>query len=172
MCFRFCCTNWQGTELLSCTLMTVLTVGTDTTDPFLAYHAPSCTVYVRLTASSSSAQVAELVSRYPSNYKQSAVIPLLDLAQQQNEGWLSLAAMNRVAQVRGCINRDTIAFCSLRHTLTRPRQRCRPSPTAADGNPSNLAPVERRLCCKRQTVASCLSPDEPQQVNPGGARHV
>ena len=40
-----------------------------------------------------------MVSRYPSNYKQSAVIPLLDLAQQQNEGWLSLAAMNRVAEV-------------------------------------------------------------------------
>ena len=39
------------------------------------------------------------MSRYPSNYKQSAVIPLLDLAQQQNEGWLSLAAMNRVADV-------------------------------------------------------------------------
>ena len=47
-------------------------------------------------------QVAEVVSRYPSNYKQSAVIPLLDLAQQQNEGWLSLAAMNRVAEVSGC----------------------------------------------------------------------
>jgi NADH dehydrogenase (ubiquinone) flavoprotein 2 len=46
-----------------------------------------------------STQVAEVVSRYPSNYKQSAVIPLLDLAQQQNEGWLSLAAMNKVAEV-------------------------------------------------------------------------
>ena len=44
-----------------------------------------------------------MVSRYPSNYKQSAVIPLLDLAQQQNEGWLSLAAMNRVADVSRCI---------------------------------------------------------------------
>jgi NADH:ubiquinone oxidoreductase subunit E len=39
------------------------------------------------------------MSRYPSNYKASAVIPLLDLAQQQNSGWLSLAAMNRVAKV-------------------------------------------------------------------------
>lgn len=44
-------------------------------------------------------QVAEILSRYPSNYKASAVIPLLDLAQQQNSGWLSLAAMNRVAKV-------------------------------------------------------------------------
>ena len=44
-------------------------------------------------------QAAEIISRYPSNYKASAVIPLLDLAQQQNGGWLSLAALNRVAQV-------------------------------------------------------------------------
>jgi NADH dehydrogenase (ubiquinone) flavoprotein 2 len=43
--------------------------------------------------------VAEVISRYPSNYKASALIPLLDLAQQQNDGWLSLAAMNRVAKV-------------------------------------------------------------------------
>lgn len=44
-------------------------------------------------------RVAEVISRYPANYKASAVIPLLDLAQQQNNGWLSLAAMNRVAKV-------------------------------------------------------------------------
>ena len=39
------------------------------------------------------------IAHYPPNYKQSAVIPVLDLAQQQNGGWLSLAAMNRVAKV-------------------------------------------------------------------------
>lgn len=44
-------------------------------------------------------RAAEIIARYPVNYKQSAVIPLLDLAQQQNGGWLSLAAMNRVAKV-------------------------------------------------------------------------
>jgi len=44
-------------------------------------------------------KVAERISFYPDNYKQSAVIPLLDLAQQQNGGWLSLAAMNKVAEV-------------------------------------------------------------------------
>jgi hypothetical protein len=45
-------------------------------------------------------QVAEIIGRYPPNYKASAVIPVLDIAQQQNNGWLSLAAMNRVAKVR------------------------------------------------------------------------
>lgn len=44
-------------------------------------------------------RVAEIIGRYPPNYKASAVIPVLDIAQQQNNGWLSLAAMNRVAKV-------------------------------------------------------------------------
>lgn len=43
--------------------------------------------------------MAELLAKYPTNYKQSAVIPMLDLAQQQNGGYLSLAAMNRVAKI-------------------------------------------------------------------------
>ena len=46
-------------------------------------------------------QIKVLLSRYPTNYAQSAVIPVLDLAQQQNEGWLSLNAMNKVAEVLG-----------------------------------------------------------------------
>jgi NADH dehydrogenase (ubiquinone) flavoprotein 2 len=41
-------------------------------------------------------QIEEILSHYPANYKQSAVIPLLDLAQQQNQGWLPVAAMNKV----------------------------------------------------------------------------
>ncbi|KAJ8513039.1 hypothetical protein OPV22_003473 [Ensete ventricosum] len=41
----------------------------------------------------------EILSHYPSNYKQSAVIPLLDLAQQQHGGWLPVSAMNAVAKI-------------------------------------------------------------------------
>eukprot|EP00959_Pyramimonas_sp_CCMP1952_P212046 4437667-Pyramimonas_sp.AAC.1 len=37
-----------------------------------------------------------IMAKYPSNYKQSAMIPLLDIAQQQNDGWLPVSAMNRV----------------------------------------------------------------------------
>ncbi|KZV17041.1 NADH dehydrogenase [Dorcoceras hygrometricum] len=44
-------------------------------------------------------QVEEILSHYPSNYKRSAVIPLLDLAQQQNGGWLPVSAMNHVAKI-------------------------------------------------------------------------
>ncbi|KAG0479391.1 hypothetical protein HPP92_010249 [Vanilla planifolia] len=44
-------------------------------------------------------RVKEILSHYPSNYKQSAVIPLLDLAQQQHGGWLPVSAMNEIARV-------------------------------------------------------------------------
>lgn len=43
--------------------------------------------------------VEKVLSKYPSNYKASGIIPLLDLAQRQNGGWLPLAAMDKVAQV-------------------------------------------------------------------------
>lgn len=46
-------------------------------------------------------KVKELLSHYPKNYKQSAVIPLLDLAQQQQGGWLPVQAMNRIAEIVG-----------------------------------------------------------------------
>ncbi|KAL9674669.1 hypothetical protein QQ045_002867 [Rhodiola kirilowii] len=44
-------------------------------------------------------KVKEIISHYPSNYKQSAVISLLDLAQQQHGGWLPVSAMIAVAKV-------------------------------------------------------------------------
>ena len=40
-----------------------------------------------------------ILSKYPDNYKQSAMIPLLDLAQRQNSNFLTLSAMNKVAKV-------------------------------------------------------------------------
>lgn len=46
-------------------------------------------------------KVATILSRYPKNYKQSGIIPLLDLAQRQNGNFLSLAAMRKVAKICG-----------------------------------------------------------------------
>jgi NADH dehydrogenase (ubiquinone) flavoprotein 2 len=45
------------------------------------------------------ANVERILAKYPANYRQSAIIPLLDLAQRQNGGWLILAAMNKVKHV-------------------------------------------------------------------------
>ncbi|PWZ19312.1 NADH dehydrogenase [ubiquinone] flavoprotein 2, mitochondrial [Zea mays] len=43
--------------------------------------------------------VNEILSHYPSNYKQSGIIPLLDLAQQQHGGWVPVAAMDAIAKI-------------------------------------------------------------------------
>jgi len=43
--------------------------------------------------------VENILGKYPGNYKQAGIIPLLDLAQRQNGGWLPLAAMDCVAKV-------------------------------------------------------------------------
>ncbi|RXG67498.1 NADH dehydrogenase [ubiquinone] flavoprotein 2, mitochondrial [Armadillidium vulgare] len=40
-----------------------------------------------------------VMSIYPFGHKKAAVIPLLDLAQRQNGGWLPLSAMHKVAEL-------------------------------------------------------------------------
>ena len=44
------------------------------------------------------AQAKKIIARYPQGRQQSAVMPLLDLAQRQ-EGWVSLAAMHVVGEM-------------------------------------------------------------------------
>ena len=43
-------------------------------------------------------KVSNIIKRYPNNKQQSAVLPLLDLAQRQNNGWLSKNAIEKVAE--------------------------------------------------------------------------
>ena len=42
--------------------------------------------------------IAEVLSRYPSQYKKAAVMPLLDLGQRQH-GFTSISVMNEVARI-------------------------------------------------------------------------
>lgn len=46
-------------------------------------------------------RVASIMAKYPENYKMSGCIPLLDLAQRQNDNFLSMAAVKKVAQILG-----------------------------------------------------------------------
>ena len=46
----------------------------------------------------SATQAAKIVQRYPQGRQQSAVMPLLDLAQRQNGGWLPEVAIRYVAE--------------------------------------------------------------------------
>ena len=43
-------------------------------------------------------KISEIIKKYPTSRIQSAVIPLLDLAQRQNNGWLSKNSMEKVAE--------------------------------------------------------------------------
>ena len=43
-------------------------------------------------------KVRKIIEKYPSGRKQSAIIPLLDLAQRQNKGWLNKKALDKVAE--------------------------------------------------------------------------
>ena len=43
-------------------------------------------------------KVENIIEKYPNGRQQSAVIPLLDLAQRQNKGWLNKKAIERVAE--------------------------------------------------------------------------
>ncbi len=43
--------------------------------------------------------VKAVIAKYPKGWQDSAVMPLLDLAQRQNDGWLPRAAMDTVAKM-------------------------------------------------------------------------
>ena len=46
-------------------------------------------------------KIQGILKKYPSHYRRAAMIPALDIAQRQNGGWLSLNAMNKVADMLG-----------------------------------------------------------------------
>jgi len=46
-------------------------------------------------------QIDSILKNYPSNRKQSALLPVLDLAQRQNNNWLPIEAMNEVSKILG-----------------------------------------------------------------------
>ena len=45
----------------------------------------------------------EILSKYPVKNKKSAVMPLLYLAQRQNQNWIPLAAMKYIANYLSCL---------------------------------------------------------------------
>lgn len=44
-------------------------------------------------------QIRRVMAKYPGNYKRSAVIPLLYIAQKQSGNWVPLSAMNKIAKI-------------------------------------------------------------------------
>lgn len=46
-------------------------------------------------------KVKTILAKYPKKYKRSAILPLLHLAQEQEGGYVKLAAMNKIADICG-----------------------------------------------------------------------
>ena len=44
-------------------------------------------------------KIKEIIARYPEGKQQSAVMPLLDLAQRQHDNWIPTAAMVKIAEI-------------------------------------------------------------------------
>jgi len=44
-------------------------------------------------------KIEQILLKYPPNYKQSAVIPFLFIAQEQHDNWIPLSAMNEIARI-------------------------------------------------------------------------
>jgi len=44
-------------------------------------------------------QIDSILKKYPSGKEESALLPLLDLAQRQNDNWLPMEAMNEVSKI-------------------------------------------------------------------------
>lgn len=97
------------------------------------------------------AECKRLIARYPEGRSKSALIPILHIAQAENEGWLSVNAMDAVAQVLGIQHIEVYEVASFysmfnlhpvgKHVL----EVCRTSPCMIRGSDDIIALLEKRL---------------------------
>ena len=65
--------------------------------------------------------IQKILRKYPTNYKKSAVIPVLFVAQKQNNNFLSLSAMKKVAEVLEIPEMDVFEVASFYTMFNRTR---------------------------------------------------
>jgi len=99
------------------------------------------------------AKADAIIAKYPAGRQASAMLPLLDLAQRQNNGWLSRAALDHVAEVLGVAPikvYEVATFYTMynlkpvgRHLV----QICRTTPCWLRGSDDLRAAAEQELGC-------------------------
>ena len=97
------------------------------------------------------AECREIIARYPQGRTKSALVPILHIAQAENGGWLSVNAMDAVAQLLGLQHIEVYEVASFysmfhlhpvgRHVL----EICRTSPCMLRGSDGLIAHAEKRL---------------------------
>lgn len=96
-------------------------------------------------------KVRELLAKFPDNYKASAVMPIMTLAQEQNDNWLPLAAMNKIAQMLDMAPirvYEVATFYTMYNREPMPRyhlQVCGTTPCQLCGSESLLATLQQKL---------------------------
>jgi len=97
------------------------------------------------------AKAEEIIARYPADKKKSALIPLLHLAQDENDGWLSVETMDYVASVLGILPIEVYEVASF-YSMFNLKKRgnclievCRTSSCWLSGAEDIVRHIEKRL---------------------------
>jgi len=97
------------------------------------------------------AECRALMERYPDGRSKSALIPILHIAQAENDGWLSVNAMDAVAGVLGLQRIEVYEVASfysmfnLHPVGTYVLDVCRTTPCMLRGSDDLIAHLERKL---------------------------
>lgn len=100
------------------------------------------------------AECREVMTHYPAEFSKSALIPILHIAQTDNDGWLSVPAMNAVAELLGIQYievYEVATFYSMFHLQPvgkRVLQVCFTAPCMLRGADDVIAHIEKRLGIK------------------------
>lgn len=98
--------------------------------------------------------IDNILSKYPKNYKRSAVIPLLHLAQKQNDNFLSLSAMKKISKILEISEMDVFEVASFYSMFNREKvgkyhlQICGTTPCQLCGAREIIAACEKHLGIK------------------------
>jgi NADH dehydrogenase (ubiquinone) flavoprotein 2 len=64
-------------------------------------------------------EIKHVLTKYPSQYKKSAVIPLLYIAQKQCDNWIPLSAMNKISKILEITEMDVYEVASFYSMFNR-----------------------------------------------------
>jgi NADH-quinone oxidoreductase subunit E len=96
-------------------------------------------------------KVREMIARYPEGKQKSALLPLLHLAQEENGGWLSVEAMDHVAdllQIKPIEVYEVATFYSMYHLKPVGRyvfEVCQTGPCMLNGSDAIIDYIKQTL---------------------------
>ncbi len=100
------------------------------------------------------AKANEIIARYPEGKQKSALIPLLHLAQEENNGWLSVEAMDYVAgllQIKPIEVYEVATFYSMYNLKPVGRylfEVCQTGPCMLNGSDEIISYIQQKLNIK------------------------